>query len=70
VDSYTIFNRAADYPDHEYVVRHFRVRPTGVEVGDVVGTADTLEDARKLIPAGLYALRHPDDAAHVVETWV
>jgi hypothetical protein len=71
VDTYTIFNRPADYPHDEFVVRLFKAHATGVETGRVVGTALTLNEARRLIPPGLIRLpRFEGDQPAIVEVWL
>ena len=69
----TISCGGTDFPDAAYVVRRFEVGPERVIPGAVLGTADTLEQARALVPP----LRRRQTAAighrrrpTVVETWV
>jgi hypothetical protein len=67
---FTIYELPEDFPKH-YVVRRYEIR-TG---GEVVMTkfyrlGKTLDEARELVPGGLYCLtRHPQDPKVIVETW-
>lgn len=66
---YVIFDRPLDYPQHVVVRRQFATR--GGVVNDVVPRlAASLEEARELVPRGLYRQpRQEGDAAFIVETW-
>jgi hypothetical protein len=68
---YTITHQPKDLPGVEYAVREFLVAAGGPHLGTVVGTADTLEDAREKVPAQADCRlpRHPDDDPVIVETW-
>lgn len=67
---YTVYELPEDFPKH-YVVRRWEVR----RGGELVKTpfyrlGRTLEEARELVPPGLFPLmRHPDDPKPIVETW-
>lgn len=70
---WTIYDRPKDYPD-KFVVRAWTVydgNPVPVP-GAKVYTADTLEEARKFVPAGLVRFaKHPThDDPVIVETWL
>lgn len=64
---WTIYDHPSDYPRH-YVVRATIV---GRSVpSERVQLADTLEEARALVPDGLFCLaRSPGDDPVIVETW-
>lgn len=67
---WVIYDRPKDYPRHFVVRRH--LAGAGVVTADTdCQLADTLEEARKLIPPGLFNLgRSPHDEAQIVEVWV
>jgi hypothetical protein len=69
--SYGIFEKPIDYPHHFAVRQFYTVRgDTFVHTGEVK-LADTLEEARELIPLFLYPIpRQPTDPAYLVETWI
>jgi len=66
---WTIYDHPVDYP------RHFAIRAAIVSLvetmpSDRVQLADTLEEARKLVPPGLFCQpRSPGDDPVIVETW-
>ncbi len=66
-----IYERPDDYPRH-FVVRHFRIEPGQAVPLDVVGLADTLDEARRLVPptADICLGRYLHDAPTIVETWI
>ncbi len=66
---YVIFDRPLDFPGHVVVRRQFATR--GGVVNDVVPRlAASVEEARQLVPPGLYRQPHQDgDDAFIVETW-
>jgi hypothetical protein len=67
---YAIYERPRDHPTG-YVVRKYVAKPGVVKIGEVIGTAPTLDDARKLVPANLNKFdRHPVDDKAIVETWL
>jgi hypothetical protein len=69
---WTIYSSPADYPDVPFVVRGWAVGPYGAlaDTG-ALGFADTLDEARNMIPDGLVRMeRSPDDDPVVVETWM
>ena len=70
VPVYAIYERPRDFPGG-YVVRKYVAKPGVVKIGELVGTADTLDDARRLVPANLSRFdRHPVDDKAIVETWL
>lgn len=67
---WTIYEKPKDHPDH-YVVRRFMVSAGIVMHDPVCQLADTLENARALLPAGLVNLgRSPQDQNSIIETWL
>ena len=70
--TWTVYASPADFPNAPYVVRGWLIGPGG-QVADsgALGFADTLDEARGMIPAGLYRMeRSPDDDPVIVETWL
>lgn len=66
---WTIYEKPRDYPDR-WVVRRFSITTAGA-VSDEVQLADSLDEARELIPPTRYNLgRTPNDEPQIVETWV
>lgn len=74
LSTYTIFERVRDVPDARFVVRRFDIEDQGGEPkpGPIIGTADTLEGARALVPstADVCLARDPSDDLVIVETWL
>jgi hypothetical protein len=67
---FTIYDAPLDYPG-EFVLRRWIVEPGQPRAGEVLGTADTLEAIRALLPAGLAPLgRQAADEQQIVESWV
>lgn len=70
--TYVIYDHPADYPSH-YVVRAWLVRagePDPIPV-NAVDLADTLDEARTHIPAGLARLApSPHDDPTILESWI
>ena len=66
---FVIFERPLDYPGHFVVRRQFALRGrVGLDV--VPRLAASLEEARQLVPPGLYRQPRQDgDDAFIVETW-
>lgn len=65
---YVIYDHPLDYP-HHFVVRQFHIGSGTVTAGST-DLADSLENARKLIPLGLVNVgRHHEDDFAIVETW-
>lgn len=69
---WTITHRPSDLPGVEYAVRpHYLTRGGGARVGPDVLTANTLEEARALLPPFLHCLgRSRDDDPVIVESWI
>ena len=66
---YTIFDHPKDYPRH-WAVRASTIRPEGPVPDDRVQLADSLAEARALIPPGLTCIpRFPSDIACIIEVW-
>jgi hypothetical protein len=71
LDLYTITCRPRDLPGVVFAVRRFRATGAGVLPCELVGTADVLWEARKLVPPGLVRIsagRGEDPV--IVETWL
>lgn len=68
---YVITFNPTDYPG-DYVVREWFIPWEGsLEPRAIVGTADTLEEARALIPDGHFKMsRNTMDDPVIVETWI
>ncbi|OYW56836.1 MAG: hypothetical protein B7Y80_01765 [Hyphomicrobium sp. 32-62-53] len=65
---WTLYERPLDYPGH-YVARMFVTIPSPVATQFAI-VADTLEELRQALPAGLLRLdRQPADEPQIVETW-
>jgi hypothetical protein len=70
IEVYTVFYNTVDYPKM-YCVRKFHATAGHVVPMDMLGTADTLEEARKFIPEGLVPLSpHEEDEDTIIETWI
>lgn len=69
---YTIYYKPADFPNATYVVRAWNIGPKGPWSAGVLGTADTLDEARNFVPlvADFCLFRSPEDDATIVETWL
>lgn len=66
---FTVYKNPSDYPG-KYVVRRTRVAAGNELIDANASVFDTLEEARAVIPAGLYRIaRHPTDPPAVVEVW-
>lgn len=66
---WTIYDHPSDYPLH-FVVRSYLVNRGG-EHDSHIALAETLEEARGLIPSGQTCLgRQPGDEPQIVETWI
>lgn len=70
ITQYTIYERPADHPDC-FVVRQWHIyRGDSEPMQGEARTADTLDDARELVPEGLVCIvRSPEDDETIVETW-
>jgi len=69
---FTIYDHPTDVPEpFGFVVREWHIRKEGAVPDPEARFAMTLEEARALIPAGLYCLdRNPEDDPKIVETWL
>lgn len=66
---WTIYDRPSDYP-HHFVVRRWNIADPEMP-SDFQALADSLEDARALIPKGLVRInRNPGDDERIVESWL
>lgn len=69
ISVYVVYDRPTDFPGG-FVVRRRVVRAGQDIPAEVVGTAPTLDDARKLVPAGTTKFtRDPADDPKIVESW-
>jgi hypothetical protein len=69
---WTIYDHPSDYPNHFVVRRHGIDADFNVPLVDAkCKLADSLEEARELLPPGLHCLgREPEDDPVIVETWI
>jgi hypothetical protein len=69
---FTIYDHPTDVPEpFGFVVREWHIRKEGAVPDPEARFAMTLEEARTLIPPGLYRLeRNPEDDPKIVETWL
>lgn len=66
----TIYNSPRDFPGL-FVIREWFVYPNRMERGELKGTAQTLANARRLIPEGWTCIpRQPGEDTKIQETWV
>jgi hypothetical protein len=67
---WVIYDHPRDFPDR-FVARKHHVVPGASGPTLEILTADTLDDLRAKLPAGLVLLsRHPMDDPVIVETWL
>lgn len=67
---YVIYEKPRDYPKH-FVVRQQIVKRDGTIADGPCELAATLEEARRLVPAGLVRfVRDAVDDPVIVETWI
>lgn len=68
---YTIYDHPKDHPEH-FVVRAWIVRRDGNHyASSEARLADTLEEARRVVPADkVMTPRRPDDDPVIIETWI
>jgi len=70
LDLFTIYEHPKDYP-RGYIVRRWVARSTGFSEAREAWATETLEDARLIIPDGLFRMeREADDDPTIVETWL
>ena len=68
IPTFYIYDHPDDYPRH-FVVRRWDIRADNhVHMVEPVHLADTLDEARTLIPAGMVAMGDPNP--NVVEVWM
>ena len=66
----TIYARPQDLPE-EFIARESFFDSCGIEQGEILAVAKTLNEVRLEIPSGLTRLsRNQNDDAHIVETWM
>jgi len=66
MNTYSIYEHPADYPD-DFVVRRWE----NTDPKELVGTAKTLEAARKYVPHGMVNVgRYAQDDPCIVEVWI
>ncbi len=72
MEIWTIYHHPIDVVGVEYVVRRFTIEPDGsVTPAGTFLAANTLEEARSLIPPGLVPFeRDSSDDAVIVESWL
>jgi hypothetical protein len=67
---WNIFQRPLDYPQ-EVVIRQAFVEPGQVLAGPLVWRGQSVEEARRNLPPGLFCIpRSPEDVGSLVESWV
>lgn len=67
---WVVYRNPLDHPD-TFVVREWRVEGVRVTAQRGAAFADTLEEAREVVPAGHYNLgRNDHDDPVIVEVWV
>jgi hypothetical protein len=70
--AYVIYDRPKDYPDSFPVRRHFTLFDGRIIAErDLFGCGDTVDDARRCLPPGLYKMPQlaGDDPA-ILEVWI
>lgn len=70
ISQYAIYDHPRDFPDH-FVVREWLIKDGQVTPAEECWLTQTLEDARALIPRGMYNFgRYPQDDPVIVEVWI
>jgi hypothetical protein len=70
LSQYAIYDHPRDFPDH-FVVREWRVHDGQVYPAEDCWLTNTLEEARALIPSGMYNFgRFPTDDPVILEVWI
>jgi len=65
---WTVYDHPLDYPDGYIARLHVIGKKSGPT--NIIRTAPTLEEVRKLLPPGLIRItRSPKDEPQIVETW-
>ncbi|MET0701695.1 MAG: hypothetical protein ABWY93_18750 [Mycobacterium sp.] len=70
---YTIYHRPTDWPGVQFIVRRAEITAGTVQHGAYMGTANTLDQARDLVPNAndlVCVPRRPDDDPVIVEVWL
>jgi hypothetical protein len=68
---WTIYAQPADYPTVPFVLRGWLISKEGLADSGAIGFADTLEQARNMLPPALTRLpRDDDDDGPIVESWI
>lgn len=72
LSTYTIYESPVDLPGARFAVRQFTTMGGQARAGNLLGSAQTLEEARRLIPARADTRfpRQDEDDAAIVETWM
>lgn len=70
MSQWCIYDHPRDFPN-KYVMRRWDIRAGQMAATDDMALADTLEEIRAKVPAGLYRLeRFRDDDPCIVEVWL
>ena len=70
LEMWTVYDHPLDYPDY-FVARKSVVGVNAVTMTHEMFMADTLDELRKLLPAGLYRIhRYEQDDPMIVEVWL
>jgi hypothetical protein len=70
MEQWVVYERPLDYPRH-FVVRKHEIGRGWTRATHDVHLADSLINARRLVPAGFARIpRCSDDDPHIVEVWV
>jgi hypothetical protein len=72
LSTYTIYENPVDIAGARFAVRRFTTMAGQSRAGELLGTAESLEEARRLIPdrADTCFARQDEDDAAIVETWM
>ena len=70
LDMFSIYDHPLDYPD-KWAVRRWIISTKGGEKSAELGLADSLEEARSLVPQGKVRVpRFAEDDPKIVEVWL
>lgn len=70
LEMWTVYDHPLDYPE-SFVARKCIVDRRGIVHSDKMFKADTLDELRALLPAGLYRIhRYEQDDPMIVEVWL
>lgn len=68
---WVVYGQPSDFPDHVVIRRQYATRSGEVIAEPIAALYDTLDQARADLPLDLACLlRHPDDDAAIIETWI